>query len=304
MARRLTDDHPGASRILAERGVSRDGLRRRCQGDLDTILARALKRNPIERYQTVTAFSDDIRRYQRNEPVLARPDRWGYRARKFVRRHRAGVAAAAVVTITLSAAIALTSVEMIEARRQRDRAEFQARRATASSEFMRYLVTQIGNKPMTMTEVLDRGRIALEQQYQSDPSFVARMLVQLSGPYIESGDVKTASQMMARALELASTLDEPELLATTNCGRAYDLLEERDLEGARRHLAACGPCASVSQPAPSSSIARSRNRGSRPRPSLHSPSCSSLRRASQRTSPTTAPRFSGTDTRFGSASSS
>ena len=102
---------------------------------------------------------------------------------------------------------------------------------------MRYLVTQIGNKPMTMREVLDRGRVALEQQYQNDPSFVARMLVQLSGPYIESGDVKTASQMMARALELASTLDEPELLATTNCGRAYDLLEERDFEGARRHLA-------------------------------------------------------------------
>jgi serine/threonine-protein kinase len=237
MARRLTDDHPGASRILAERGISRDGLRRTCQGDLDTILARALKRNPDERYQTVTAFSDDIRRHQRHEPVLARPDRWGYRARKFVRRHRAGVAAAAAVMVTLSAAIALTSVEMIEARRQRDRAEFQARRATASSEFMRYLVTQIGNKPMTMREVLDRGRIALEQQYQGDPSFVARMLVQLSGPYIESGDVKTASQMMARALELASTLDEPELLATTNCGRAYDLLEERDLEGARRHLA-------------------------------------------------------------------
>jgi serine/threonine-protein kinase len=237
MARRLTEDHPGASRILAERGVSRDGLRRTCQGDLDTILARALKRQPVERYQTVTAFSDDIRRFQRNEPVLARPDRWSYRARKFVRRHRAGVAAAGVVIATLSAAIALTSAEMIEARRQRDRAEFQARRATASSEFMRYLVTQIGTQPMTMREVLDRGRIALEQQYRSDPSFVARMLVQLSGPYIESGDVKTASQMMARALELASTLDEPELLATTHCGRAYDLLEERDLEGARRHLA-------------------------------------------------------------------
>jgi serine/threonine-protein kinase len=185
----------------------------------------------------VTAFSDDLMRYQRHEPVVARPDSWSYRARKFVRRHRKAVAAAALMIVTLSGATAITSREMIEARRQRDRAEFQARRATASNEFMRYLVTQIGNKPMTMREVLDRGRVALEQQYQNDPSFVARMLVQLSGPYIESGDVKTASQMMARALELASTLDEPELLATTNCGRAYDLLEERDLEGARRHLA-------------------------------------------------------------------
>ena len=104
---------------------------------------------------------------------------------------------------------------MIEARRQRDRAEFQAKRATASSEFMRYLVTQIGNKPMTMREVLDRGRLALEQQYQNDPAFVARMLIQLSGPYIEAGDVKTAAQMMARALEIALTLGDPDLLATT-----------------------------------------------------------------------------------------
>ena len=235
--RRLTDGDPEALRILSERGMSRDRLRRMCQGDLDTILRKALKRSPAERYQTVTAFAEDIARHRRSEPVVARPDRWSYRAGKFIRRNRAGVAAAAVMIVMLSSAVAITSREMIEARRQRDRAEFQAKRATASSEFMRYLVTQIGNKPMTMREVLDRGRIALEQQYQNDPSFVARMLVQLSGPYIESGDVKTASQMMARALELASALDEPELLATTNCGRAYDLLEERDLEGARRHLA-------------------------------------------------------------------
>ena len=120
---------------------------------------------------------------------------------------------------------------MIEARRQRDRAEFQARRAQASSEFMRYLVTQIGNKPMTMREVLDRGRIALEQQYQGDPAFVARMLVQLSGPYIELGDYKTSAQMMARALQIASTLDDPDLLAATHCETAFDLARGKGLRG-------------------------------------------------------------------------
>jgi eukaryotic-like serine/threonine-protein kinase len=238
--RRWTDGDLQAAQILAERGISRDRLQRTCQGDLDAILGRALKRSPAERYQTVTAFAEDITRYQRGEPVVARPDRWSYRARKFIRRHRAGVAAAAVMILMLSTAVAITSREMIEARRQRDRAEFQAKRATASSEFMRYLVTQIGDKPMTMREVLDRGRIALEQQHQNDPAFVARMLVQLSGPYIEAGDVKTAGQMMARALEIALTLGDPDLLATTHCGRAYDLLEERDFDGARRHLAEGG----------------------------------------------------------------
>ena len=141
------------------------------------------------------------------------------------------------VVVTLTAAVAITTIEMIEARRQRDRAEFQARRAQASSEFMRHLVTQIGNKPMTMREVLDRGRIALEQQYQGDPAFVARMLMQLSGPYIELGDYKTSAQMMARAHEIAATLNDFDLLAATHCGTAYDLVEQRDFDSARRHLA-------------------------------------------------------------------
>jgi tetratricopeptide (TPR) repeat protein len=89
---------------------------------------------------------------------------------------------------------------------------------------------------MTMKEVLDRGRISLERQHPNDPAFVARMLVQLSGPYLELGDFKTGSQMMARALEIALKLDEPDLLAATHCGTADDLLEMRDFEGARRHL--------------------------------------------------------------------
>ena len=236
-ASRLTADDGESARILAELGTTGDRLRRACDGDLDTILCKALKRDPAERYQTVTAFSDDIARHLRNEPVLARPDRWSYRARKFVRRHRAAVAAGIAVVVALTAAVALTSSEMIEARRQRDRAEFQARRAQASSEFMRHLVTQIGNKPMTMREVLDHGRIALEQQYQGDPAFVARMLMQLSGPYIELGDYKTSAQMMARAHQIASTLSDPDLLAATHCGTAYDLVEQRDFEGARRNLA-------------------------------------------------------------------
>jgi tetratricopeptide (TPR) repeat protein len=137
----------------------------------------------------------------------------------------------------LSAATAITSMKMIEATRQRDRAEYQSRRAQASSEFMRNLVTQIGNKPMTMREVLDRGRVSLEQQHPDDPAFVARVLIQLSGPYLELGDTRTASQMMARAHEIARKVDEPDLLAATHCGRGYDLLENRDFEGARRHLA-------------------------------------------------------------------
>ncbi|HEX2455806.1 MAG TPA: protein kinase [Vicinamibacterales bacterium] len=236
VAQRPADD-PETRRILEERGTTRDRLRRACRGDLDTIVSTALKKNPSERYQGVGALADDIRRHLRNEPVSARPDRWAYRARKFVRRHRAGVAAATVVVATLIAAVGVTTREMITARRERDRADFQRRRAQASSEFMRNLVTQIGNKPMTMREVLDRGRVALEQQYEGDPAFIARMLVALSGPYRELGDLKTADEMMARALQLAEIQRDPELLATVHCDTGDQLIDERNFDAARRHLA-------------------------------------------------------------------
>src|SRR5262249_49767858 len=67
-------------------------VRRVLRGDLDTILAKALKKNPGERYASVTALADDLDRYLRNEPLGTRPDTLAYRLVKFVRRNRAAVA--------------------------------------------------------------------------------------------------------------------------------------------------------------------------------------------------------------------
>ena len=64
----------------------RDTLR----GDLDNIAAKALKKAPAERYASVAAFAEDLRRWLADEPVSARADTWRYRAGKFVRRHRVG----------------------------------------------------------------------------------------------------------------------------------------------------------------------------------------------------------------------
>jgi serine/threonine-protein kinase len=214
--------------------------------DVATIALHALAKDPRRRYQTAAAFGEDIERFLRHEPIRARAESWAYRSRKFVRRHRAAVAAAASCVALLLAAAVITTREMLEGRRQRDRAEFQARRAQASAEFMRHLVSQIGSTPMTMREVLDRGRAALEQQYSGDPAFVARMLMQLSGPYIELGDFDTSAAMMKRAMEIAEKLGDPELLAAAHCGTAFDLIQARDYGAARRHLAEAASYASRS----------------------------------------------------------
>jgi serine/threonine protein kinase/Tol biopolymer transport system component len=97
-----------AARNAARRGARPDRLSRMLRGDLDTIVARTLKKNPQERYVSVGALADDLRRYLRHEPIEARADTIVYRAGKFMRRRRRSVTAAALATLALMGATILT----------------------------------------------------------------------------------------------------------------------------------------------------------------------------------------------------
>lgn len=77
-------------------------LRRQLRGDLDNIVLKALKKNPLERYHSASAFADDLARYLRHEPIHARPDTLPYRTSKFLRRRWLPVAAAIAVLVSLS----------------------------------------------------------------------------------------------------------------------------------------------------------------------------------------------------------
>ena len=79
------------------------------EGDLDTILDKALRTDAADRYQTVDVFADDLTRYLRHEPVSARRASLAYRIGKFVRRNRVGAAAAAVTLCALIAATMLAA---------------------------------------------------------------------------------------------------------------------------------------------------------------------------------------------------
>jgi eukaryotic-like serine/threonine-protein kinase len=93
------------------------------RGDIETIVAKALKKSPWARYANAAEMADDIRRYLSNEPISARPDSRLYRATKFVQRHSAGVAAAAAVVIALGAGIGVALWQAREAQAQRVQAE-------------------------------------------------------------------------------------------------------------------------------------------------------------------------------------
>lgn len=115
-------------------------LRRVLRGDLDTIVGTTLKKQPAERYVSVTALADDLRRHLRHEPISARPDTRAYRAAKFVRRHRWPVAAALVT-------FALLSAGLFVANRQRLIAESRFRQLRHLAEQVFALDRSIGNLP-------------------------------------------------------------------------------------------------------------------------------------------------------------
>lgn len=105
------------------------------RGDLDNIILKALKKEPDRRYLSPENLSEDIRRYQAGLPVTARPDTFGYRAGKFVRRNRLAVGAAALVIVSIVAGLAATLWQARVARAERARAEkrFADVRALANS---------------------------------------------------------------------------------------------------------------------------------------------------------------------------
>jgi serine/threonine-protein kinase len=93
------------------------------RGDIETIVAKALKKSPSERYANADAMADDIRRYLAHEPIAARPDSRLYRAAKFVQRHRAGVAATSLAIGALGVGIGVALWQAREAQAQRVQAE-------------------------------------------------------------------------------------------------------------------------------------------------------------------------------------
>jgi len=80
-----------------------DKLHRQLRGDIDNIVLKALRKEPQQRFLSAEQLADDLRRYLEGLPVYARPQTWTYRAWKFVRRNRAGVAAAVLIAVSLAA---------------------------------------------------------------------------------------------------------------------------------------------------------------------------------------------------------
>jgi serine/threonine protein kinase len=115
-----TNASAGDKTIAEKRGTTPEKLRRQLSGDLDTIVGKALKKNPQERYASVTGFADDLQRYLKHKPISARPDTLAYRSAKFLRRNRIAVCLTATA---LALVIGSLSMGLFVANRERKVAE-------------------------------------------------------------------------------------------------------------------------------------------------------------------------------------
>ncbi len=226
----LTQDPPRPSTVGAIETIPRRALR----GDLDNILGKALKKDPAERYLSVTDFADDLKRLLGNEPVHAHADTVGYRVSKFVRRHRGSVLGALLTTIALIGTTAFALRQMLEARAQRDLANFEAAHASAQSELTEFLLgDSLGQTPYEVAaRRLERARALIHQRFSDNSMVQARLLINLSGRYIDLGDSRGGAALMQEAEAVARRLDDPDLNADIACGKAQDAIDAGDLAAA------------------------------------------------------------------------
>jgi hypothetical protein len=211
----VTEDAPSASTLATIPGIGRRPL----EGDPDNILSKALKKAPAERYASVDAFADDLRRYLTHEPVHARPDSAAYRIGKFVRRHRAGVAVSTSAAVILIGATIVTYLQKVEADRQREEVQAAAVRADSSYRFLSQMVEEIGSEQgaLSPTQILDRGMYLLDQQPDANSESMVDKLRQMATFYDDLYDTKKELEVFTRAETLARRLGYTEGLIAVEC---------------------------------------------------------------------------------------
>ena len=206
------------ARVAALRATTAERLQRALRGDLDTIVLKALADEPERRYRSAEQLRADLQRYLRGEPVLARPDSRAYRVRKFVRRNRVAVGAAAAVLLSLVGGLgaALWQAELAGA--ARDRAEQERARAEQVSSFLLGLfddadpLTNVasGADTLRVHHLLDRGAARLHGELAGQPLLRAQMLATLGRVYTSLAQFDRARPLLDSALALPAT-DGPAL---------------------------------------------------------------------------------------------
>jgi len=160
-----------------------------------------------------------VLRHLRREPVSARPDTFAYRAVTFARRHPLGTTAAAAALVAAALFTAGIAWQAREARRQRDEARAQMARATASREFMGFLLSAAFPPGSTLTpdNLLEQGEAVVDKEYADNAPLHAEMLVAIGKQYVASERFEKAAPVLERAAAIAEKSGDRALQARALC---------------------------------------------------------------------------------------
>ena len=189
------------SSITAQnRSVDPPVLVRQVRGDLDAITLKCLEKERARRYSTPAELAADIGRYLRNEPVVARPASFGYRARKYVRRHRVAVVVAASAVILLVAGAVAQTLELRRIRRERDRADRVTQFMT--NMFKVSNPSEARGNDVRAREILDKASKEIDTGLAKDPELQAQMMHVMGKVYDSLGLYSKSETLYRRAWEI------------------------------------------------------------------------------------------------------
>jgi tetratricopeptide (TPR) repeat protein len=169
-------------------------------GDLDAILAKALRKEPAHRYASADKLAEDIRRYLENRPVKARQGNTAYRLGKYIRRHRLALATAAAVALMAIGFTAAQVYQLRETHKARVRAEGVS--SFLVDLFQSAAPDRRAGKETTVRQLLDQGRANLEKGLAEDPLQRAQLALKLGEVYWKLGDYGEARQLFEEAIAI------------------------------------------------------------------------------------------------------
>lgn len=196
--------------VSRSRRVGVQRLKRLLQGDLDTIVMMAMRKEPERRYVSAEQLSHDLARYMAGQPITAQKDTVGYRLKKFVGRNQIAVTAAASFLILLVSFTVFTIFQSRALAAERDRAQVEAEKATQVADFLVDLFyaadpSENQGEPVSVEEILRRGAERIETDLIDQPEVRATILQQLGVVHSRLGLLDESRALYEESLETRRT---------------------------------------------------------------------------------------------------
>ena len=209
------------------------------RGDLDTVVLKALKKKPAERYPTVHALLDDIERHLASRPVLARPDSRWYRTRKFVARNKLAVGAAAAIALALVVGAVIAIWQARVALAQQARAE-EVQTFIASVFREADPMQQGGGKSLSAVDLLLQAERRLDERADATPALKAEMLAIIGESLFGLQELHQSARVIEKGLDIHGSMPDADSLLAARLHLSLSEAREYlgDLDSAQSELAA------------------------------------------------------------------